>query len=199
MTAGTALPRLSFSRKEADEILRLLPSSLAIKAVGFDASRDTVTSGALARTRIVHFATHGLLHPVHPLLSGVVLSLVNERGEAQDGFLRLHDIYNLDLPVELVVLSACHTAFSEETDILGLVGLARGFMYAGTSRVIASLWKVDDEATSELMKHFYERLLSDDTLSPASALSAAQLRLQRSRRWTAPFYWAGFVLQGDWR
>jgi CHAT domain-containing protein len=198
-TPAAPLPRLSFSRAEAESIVRLLPSSQVMKAVGFDASRATVTSGALAHSRIVHFATHGLLDPLHPLLSGIVLSLVDDRGEPQDGFLSLHDVYNLQLPVELVVLSACHTAFSEESDIHGLVGLTRGFMHAGAPRVIASLWKIDDEATAELMRHFYEHLLSAQTVSAASALRAAQSELQRSRRWKSPYYWAGFVLQGDWR
>ena len=103
----------------------------------------------------MHFATHGLLDSEHPDLSGLVLSLVDEKGTPQDGFLRLHEIYNLRLPVDLVVLSACQTALGREIRGEGLVGLTRGFMYAGAARVVASLWQVDDESTAELMKRFY--------------------------------------------
>jgi hypothetical protein len=77
----------------------------------------------------------------------------------------------------------------------GLIGLTRGFMYAGASSVVASLWKVDDEATAELMKHFYEAMFTEQ-LTPAAALREAQLRMSRDKRWSAPYYWAGFVIQG---
>ena len=147
----------------------------------------------------MHFATHGLLNSIHPELSGVVLSLVNKRGEAQDGFLRLNEIYSLKLPVELVVLSACQTGLGKEIRGEGLVGLTRGFMYAGSPRVMASLWKVDDKATSELMKSFYQGMLGSRHLSPAGALRAAQIEMLKQKRWQSPFYWAAFGLQGEWR
>jgi CHAT domain-containing protein len=108
----------------------------------------SATSRELSQYRIVHFATHGLLDSQHPELSGLVLSLVDESGKPQNGFLRLHDIYNLNLPVELVVLSACNTGLGKDVRGEGLVGIVRGFMYAGAARVVASLWKVDDEATA---------------------------------------------------
>jgi CHAT domain-containing protein len=127
-----------------------------------------------------------------------VLSLVDEKGAAQDGFLRMHEIYNLRLPADLVVLSACQTALGREIRGEGLIGLTRGFMYAGARRVVASLWQVDDESTAELMERFYRAMLRDGR-RPADALRAAQSEMARSRRWSAPFYWAGFVLQGEWR
>src|SRR5207244_8117426 len=123
-----------------------------LEALDFQASRTMALSGELGRYRVVHFSTHGLLNNEHPELSGLVLSLVDERGKPQDGFLRLHDIYNLNLPADLVVLSACNTGLGREVRGEGLVGMVRGFMYAGAPRVVASLWKVDDEATAELMK-----------------------------------------------
>ena len=155
-------------------------------------------SATLADYRVIHFATHGLIDNDHPELSGVVLSLFNEKGEPEDGFLRLHDIYNLKLPVDLVVLSACSTALGREVVGEGLIGLVRGFMYAGSRRVLASLWKVDDEATSELMTRFY-RAMFEQRLTPSAALQAAQIELSKTRRWAHPFYWAGFVLQGEWK
>jgi CHAT domain-containing protein len=131
-------------------------------------------------------------------LSGVVLSLVDEDGRAQDGFLRLHDIYNMKLGADLVVLSACKTGLGKDIKGEGLVGLTRGFLYAGAPRVVASLWKVDDRATAELMKLFYQRMLRDG-LRPAAALRSAQIDMQKHPRWAAPYYWAGFTLQGEWK
>jgi CHAT domain-containing protein len=190
----TGIPRLLGSRHEAEAIAKLDPG--VTLALGFAASRAAVTDGRLSDYRIVHFATHGIIDNDRPELSGIVLSLMNANGVRQDGFLRLHDIYNLALPVDLVVLSACSTAVGKEVRGEGLVGLVRGFMYAGSHRVLASLWKVDDEATSALMTGFYRGML-ERHLGPAAALRDAQLGLQRTRRWRHPFYWAGFVLQGD--
>ncbi len=140
--------RLPFTREEADAIAKLGPGEKSFKALDFEASRATATNPEITRYRIVHFATHGLLNSQHPELSGIVLSLVDERGQSQDGFLRLHDIYNLKLDADLVVLSACQTALGKDVKGEGLIGLTRGFMYAGAPRVIASLWKVKDEATA---------------------------------------------------
>jgi len=201
-TAGTGLlqiPRLLFSRREADGILSGVPPSERMSAVDFAANRETATGAQLAQYRLVHFATHGLLNDDHPELSGVVLSLVDEKGAALDGFMRLHDIYNLNLPADLVVLSACQTGLGREVAGEGIVGLTRGFMYAGAARVVVSLWKVDDEASAELMRHFYRRMLGPEHLHPAAALRAAQEAIRRQDRWRHPYYWAGFILEGEWR
>jgi len=190
--------RLPFSRDEAETIADLVPKSSLLKATDFQANRTMAASGALARYRIIHFATHGLLNSEHPELSGLVLSLVDENGKTRDGFLRLHEIYNLRLPADLVVLSACQTALGKEIKGEGLVGLTRGFMYAGAQRVVASLWQVDDLATAELMKRFYSGMLKEN-LRPAAALREAQIEMSRNPRWSSPYYWAGFVIQGEWR
>jgi CHAT domain-containing protein len=193
---SAGVPRLLESRREARDIAAL--ASDVDVALDFAANRESAMSAALADYRVIHFATHGIIDNDHPELSGVVLSLFNEKGERQDGFLRLHDIYNLKLPVDLVVLSACSTALGKEIVGEGLIGLVRGFMYAGSRRVLASLWKVDDEATSELMTRFY-RALFEKGLAPSAALQAAQVELLKTKRWSHPFYWAGFVLQGEWK
>jgi CHAT domain-containing protein/Tfp pilus assembly protein PilF len=190
--------RLAFSRREAAEILNAAPAGGVMQAFDFQASRKAATSAALSDYRIIHFATHGILDSEHPELSGIVLSLVDRNGAPQDGILRLHDLYNLNLPAELVVLSACQTALGKDIKGEGLIGLTRGFMYAGTPRVIATLWKVDDAATAELMKDFYQGLLGNQHLSPASALQAAQRTISQQKQWASPYYWAAFVLQGDW-
>jgi CHAT domain-containing protein/Tfp pilus assembly protein PilF len=192
------LRRLRFSRQEADEIARLAGSDSKLEAVDFAANRKLATSAELGQYRVVHFATHGIINNDHPELSGIVLSLVDERGQPQDGFLRLYDLYNLKLSADLVVLSACQTALGKEIRGEGLVGLTRGFMYAGAPRVIASLWQIDDRASAELMKRFYQGLLGQK-LRPAAALRAAQVSMSQDPRWNLPHYWAAFTIQGEWK
>jgi CHAT domain-containing protein len=191
------IPRLLASRAEANAIMSVAPWRSGFAALGFSASRETALKTDLGQYRIVHFATHGVLNDKHPELSGIVLSLFDEKGQPQDGFLRLHDVYNLKLPVELVVLSACNTGLGKDVKGEGLIGLTRGFMYAGASSVVASLWKVDDEATAELMRLFYGYMLRDG-LSPAAALRKAQVTMSQQKRWQSPYYWAGFVIQGQY-
>ena len=192
-----SVPRLAATRQEADAIVAAAPPGTTLKAIDFDASRATAMSPNLAKYRILHFATHGVFNNDQPGLAGIVLSMFDNRGQAQDGVLRLHDIYNLNLPAELVVLSACNTALGKSVKGEGLVGIVRGFMYAGAKRVVASHWKVDDEATGELMGRFYVQMLKENR-SPAAALRQAQLAMREQERWRAPFYWAAFVLQGEW-
>jgi len=193
------IPRLPFSRREADTIIASAPIGNSFEAVDFRASRITATSPELAQYRVVHFATHGVLDSRTPALSGIVLSLVDTKGKPQDGFLRLWDIYNLRLPVELVVLSGCQTALGKEVKGEGLDGLTRGFMYAGAARVMASLWKVDDAATAELMALFYQGIFKDN-LRPAAALRAAQIQMWKRKRWHGdPYFWGAFQLQGEWK
>ncbi len=190
--------RLSFTRVEADAITEFTTKPQQLKALDFAASRPAALNGQLDKYRIIHFATHALLNSQHPDLSGVVLSLVDENGKPQDGFLRLNDLYNLKLNADLVVLSACSTALGKDIKGEGLVGLTRGFMYAGAARVVASLWNVNDAATAELMKNFYRAMLIEK-LTPAAALRSAQLAMSRDPRWSSPYYWSGFVLQGEWQ
>lgn len=190
--------RLRFSRQEADEIARFASQSKQFKALDFAASRATAITSELRRYAILHFATHGLINNQHPELSGIVLSLVNEQGRPQDGFLRLYDIYNLKLEADLVVLSACQTALGKEIKGEGLVGLTRGFMYAGAHGVLASIWRIEDRATAEFMRRFYQGMLGD-RLRPASALRDAQVSMWKDKRWGAPYYWAAFTLQGEWK
>ena len=192
------LPRLQHSREEAKAIVRQTPARQVMLALDFAANRETVISDQLEQYRIVHFATHSLFNNVHPELSGIVLSLVDEAGRPQNGFLRLHEVYNLKLPAELVVLSGCRTALGKDVKGEGIIGLTRGFMYAGAARVVVSLWLVDDEGTAELMKRFYQRMLGKG-LRPAAALRAAQIAMWKDKWWEAPYYWGGFVLQGEWR
>ncbi len=195
---GELIPRLLNTRREAEAIVAVAPPEKRLLAVDFAANLDAATSSVLAQYRIIHFATHGLLDPAHPERSGLVLSLVDEAGRSRNGFLETQTIYNLNLSADLVVLSACQTGIGKNVQGEGLLAVTRGFMYAGASRVVATLWSVDDEATAELMGRFYKALLVEK-LSPAAALRRAQMQLLQDKRWTDPFFWAPFVLQGDWQ
>jgi CHAT domain-containing protein/tetratricopeptide (TPR) repeat protein len=192
------IPRLRHTADEAEAIMSLAPASQRMIATGFAANRETAMSSKLEQYQIIHFAAHGLVNNEHPELSGIILSLVNKEGGRADGFLQLHDIYDLRLAAELVVLSACNTGLGEDVQGEGLVGLTRVFLYAGSKSVVASLWKVDDTATAELMRHFYKAML-EDGLPPAAALRFAKEAMRRQKRWQAPYYWSGFVVQGEYR
>src|ERR1700752_2643421 len=196
---GSNPPRLPATAREAQAILQLIPRNSAKLESGFDANRKNLTNKELAQYRILHLATHGMIDEQNPELSGMVLSLYDKQGQFQEeGYLRLTDIYELNLPIDLVVLSACRTALGKRVRGEGLIGLTRAFMYAGAARVIASLWRVDDEATAELMKRFYQGLFRN-RLTPVEALQAAQVSMSKDPRWRHPYFWSGFVLQGDWR
>ncbi len=180
------LARLAFARMEGEGIVGLAPKGQVSLAVGAAATRAAVLG---ARAGILHFAAHSLLDTARPERTELVLS---------GGSLRLRDIYNMRVPARLVVLSACQTALGKEMKREGLLGLARAFQQAGVPRVVASLWKVDDRATAELMKEFYVGMLRDGRPA-AEALREAQRRLAAKARWQHPYFWAGFVLQGEWR
>ena len=190
--------RLKFTRKEAQIIQALVPANSTTQSFDFAASRAAATSSNLSQYKIIHFATHGLANSDYPELSGIILSLIDEKGNALNGFLRLTDIFNLKLAADLVVLSACQTGLGQNIQGEGMVGLTRGFMYAGAKRVVVSLWSVDDEGTAALMSSFYQGMLQKG-LTPAAALRAAQLEMWNQDKWKSPYYWAAFTLQGEWR
>ncbi len=190
--------RLPFTRQEADAIISLAPKNSTSKAIDFEANRTNVLSGDLAQYRYVHFATHGVMDTERPGLSSLVLSTIDADGKPQNGFLRANDIYNMKLPAELVVLSACQTGLGKEVKGEGLIGLTRGFMYAGAKRVVVSLWSVNDKATSDLMTNFYRGMLKNNE-RPAAALRAAQIEMWKQKKWQSPYYWAAFTMQGEWR
>jgi CHAT domain-containing protein/Tfp pilus assembly protein PilF len=193
-----AIDRLPFSHEEAMAILSIAPQAESLALLNFQANKQTVINTDLSQYRFIHFATHGLLDSNHPELSKLILSLVDKEGKSQDGLLQLHEIYKLKLPAELVVLSACQTALGKEIKGEGLVGLTRGFMYAGASRVVASLWNVNDAATADLMSHFYRYMLQEKQ-RPAEALRNAQLKMLQQKKWKSPYYWAAFTIQGEWK
>jgi CHAT domain-containing protein/tetratricopeptide (TPR) repeat protein len=197
--AGNGGPRrLVHSSEEADAIVATTPRGTALVARAFDANRETAMTPSVGGYQIVHFATHGFFNSEHPELSGIVLAMVKPDGSKINGFMPLQDIYKLNLSAQLVVLSACETALGQDIKGEGLVSLTRGFMYAGSRSVVTSLWKVDDRATAKLMEHFYQSMLQDG-MTPAAALRSAKQKIRRDKVWSPPFFWAGFVLQGEYK
>ena len=190
--------RLAWSGWEAEMIAGHAGDGQVLLTLGLEADLDAVRSGQLQGYRIVHFATHGVVESEHPELSALVLSLVDATGRSRPGFLRLPEIYNLELDAELVVLSGCQTALGREVRGEGLVGLSRGFFAAGARRVVASLWRVQDHSTARLMDRFY-RLLLRDGMSPAAALAVAQREMRADPELSDPYHWAAFAVYGDWR
>lgn len=192
-----AIQPLFYAKRELAN-LRDVAGLGTLMVTGFDATRENLARVDLTKYAILHFATHGVLDPKRPQNSGLFLSMVDRQGKAQNGFVELQDIYSLHAPVDLVVLSACRTGLGRDVRGEGLIGLTRGFMYAGASSVVASLWKVDDEATAELMKRFYTNMLQRG-MTPAAALRAAQNSIRQEPLWNSPYYWAAFTLQGEYR
>jgi CHAT domain-containing protein len=190
--------RLFYSAREIANLRDVATEAQTFTASDYDATRDQLLSMDFTQYAILHFATHGLLNPERPVNSGLLLSTITRDGRTVNGFVGLQDIYSLRAPVDLVVLSACQTGLGKDIRGEGLVGLTRGFMYAGATSVVASLWKVEDEATAELMKRFYVEMLKNRK-TPAEALRAAQNSIRQEPQWSAPHYWAGFTLQGEYR
>lgn len=200
---GLPLARLGGTRAEAEQILKLAKASGSQADLWLDleASEENIEARDISKYRILHVATHGLLNAERPQFSGLVLSLIGNKNE--DGFLRTDEVFNLRLGSPLVMLSACETGLGKEKRGEGVMGLTRAFMYAGAPTVGVSLWSVADKSTADLMSDFYKRLLAQPSASPASTASAsmrdAQLAMIAGKKYSAPFYWAPFVLVGDWR
>src|SRR5690242_20029552 len=196
---GLPLMRLTGTRTEADQISKLAKTSggQADVWLDLDANEDNLDARDLSKYRVIHVATHGLLNAERPQFSGVVLSLVGNK--THDGFVRTDEVFNLRLGSPLVMLSACETGLGKERRGEGVMGLTRAFMYAGAPTVGVSLWSVADKSTADLMTDFYKRLLSSgEGTTSSSALRGAQLAMITGKRYSAPFYWAPFVLVGDW-
>jgi len=195
---GLPLARLNGTRLEADQISKLAKASggQADVWLDLDANEDNVVTRDVSKYRIIHVATHGLLNAERPQFTGVVLSLVGNK--THDGFVRTDEVFNLRLGSPLVMLSACETGLGKEKRGEGVMGLTRAFMYAGAPTVGVSLWSVADKSTADLMTAFYKRLLTPGDTNSSSALRGAQLAMISGKKYSAPFFWAPFVLVGDW-
>jgi CHAT domain-containing protein len=194
---GWPLRRLPFTRKEAQAVSALVPAKQRRVLVDFPSSRQNALADDLGNYRFIHLATHGLANDRQPDLSGMIFSMVDEKGQPTDGFLHAYEVFNLKLPAEMVVLSGCRTGLGQEIQGEGLIGLTQAFLYAGAARVMVSLWSVQDESTSILMAEVYRGMLGPKKLRPSAALREAQLKMMKNPRWASPFYWAAFTIQGE--
>jgi CHAT domain-containing protein/Tfp pilus assembly protein PilF len=188
------LPRLEGTEREVSAIAGLYPSSEVQIYRRAEANEENVKhNGLLGTARRIHFATHGVIDQERPEFSGLALTRTNDPSD--DGFLRVYEIFNLDLNADLVVLSACETGMGKEVTGEGLVGITRAFLYAGAPSVVVSLWRVADAAAPELMLRFYENL--DRSHDKAEALRQAKLAvIDTGGKYASPYYWAPFVLVG---
>ncbi len=193
-----SLARLTASKMEADSIIDILGSSNTDYYSGFSANREQLLNANAADYKIIHLATHGLINEDRPELSGIVLSRFDEKGQKLNEFVRLQDIYGMNLSADLVVLSACETGIGKEVRGAGLMSLNNAFLQVGAKSVMSSLWRVEDNATLELMKNFYSSL-ADEKITPSKALQKAQIKMWQSGQYKSPFYWAAFTLQGDYK
>ena len=202
--AGTSLPplgRLPSADTEAAAVASQLHFRKLKLVLGPRANRTLAMSSEISEYAIVHLIAHGWKDPDFPELSALLLSEVDENGKSIDGRLTLQDLYRLRLRAELVVASACRTGTDGNLRLEGVGGMAQGFFQAGARRVLFSLWQVESESTALLMGNFYKHLLSGK--EPGAALRLASLELielskQKRRSWDLPFYWASFIMMGDW-
>jgi CHAT domain-containing protein/tetratricopeptide (TPR) repeat protein len=197
---GLHLARLTGTRTEAEEIAKTARTGGGQPDLWMDlnASEDNVHTRDMNNYRVIHIATHGLLDAQRPQFTGVVLSLVGNK--SNDGFLRTDEIFNLRMSPSLVMLSACETGLGKEKRGEGVIGLTRAFMYAGAPTVGVTLWSVADKSTADLMTDFYKHYLTGGgTTSASKAMRNAQLSMISAKKYSAPFYWAPFVLVGEWK
>jgi CHAT domain-containing protein/Flp pilus assembly protein TadD len=170
--------------KEAEEVAGLFNST---GYTDYQATKNTVLKNCTDKD-VIHFACHGYFDYTDPLSSGVVL---------HDKVLTAREIFDIRLTTELVTLSACQTGINETSPGDELIGLTRAFLYAGAPSVVVSLWSVDSPSTYELMLSFYNHLKNG--ADKATALQMAQIKIMEETEYTHPYYWAPFILVGDWQ
>jgi CHAT domain-containing protein len=187
---------LEYSRKEVENIANLYSEKRRKVFLGEAACEENFKQQDLTQFENIHFSTHGILDEVYPARSAIVLTIDDD--PVEDGYLQMHEIFNINLNADLVVLSACQTGLGKLIKGEGMVGLSRAFFYAGTASLVVSLWPVNDRSTSELMVNFYKKL--HEGFSKRSSLRQAKLELiKHGGIWGHPFHWAPFILIGGFK
>jgi len=184
---------LPSSEMEIKEISKFFQKEKCEIFLKDEANEEILKKIYLKNYRIIHFACHGLLDEKFPFRSALMLAMDNDNTE--DGFLQVREIFNLRLNADLVVLSACQTGKGTYKRGEGVLGLPRIFFYAGARSVISTLWRIDDNPTSKFMRYFYDFLSKGN--SKAQALRLAKLKTLKTK-YHHPFYWAAFVLNGEY-
>ncbi len=182
------------ARDEVSQVVRLFAPDEVAVYLGADATEENIKRNPWVSTaRRLHFASHAFVDEQQPAYSGLLLS-ADEAGN-EDGLLQAHEIFDLRLAADLVVLSACETGLGKQVRGEGLIGLTRAFMFAGARRIVVSLWSVSDRSTEKLMVHLYRNLKAG--LGAGAALRRAKLELIREGAFSHPYHWAPFILVGD--
>jgi len=194
---GTLFPRLLGTREETEKIKELfLKTKSKVKLLlDFESNLKNLINEELNIYKYIHFSTHNYLNNEYGGASGLVFSMVDSKGDFQNGFLTVNNITNMEINAELVVLSSCKSISGKHQNGEGVIGLTRAFFCAGAKKVIGSLWNVNDHAGSELMIRFYKHLI-EDQMPPSMALQKAQISMLNDKQWSNPFFWAGFKLEG---
>ena len=196
-TSRSGFKRLEHSGNEVESIVGFFKAGMTDIYLRENASEENVKqNNRLSEYRYIHFACHGQMDEKNPEKSSLVLS--QDSPSSEDGFFQASEISVLKLNANLAVLSACQTGLGKLIRGEGMIGLSRSFMYAGTPSVVVSLWSVSDISTSILMKKFYENLIRKG-LTKAEALHLAQISMIKDEKYAHPFFWAPFVLTGDWQ
>lgn len=186
------LDELPGTETEVNTIANLFKDNTRSIAKFSDANEDLIKSGALSKFSYLHFATHGIVNETSPELSRIFL----QAGKQDDGNLFAGEIYNLNLNAELAVLSACQTGLGKFSKGEGVIGLSRALVYAGARNIIVSFWSVADESTSLLMTDFYKIMLQNKNSNFRETLQLAKLNMIKGGKYSAPYYWAPFILIG---
>jgi CHAT domain-containing protein len=189
---GYSFNELPYTREEAERISRYFDRNRTDKYIKDEATEARFKRLDLKEYKIIHLACHGLLDERFPLRSALVFSLSDT---AEDGLLKVSEIYGLKLNAEMVVLSACQTGQGKIEGNEGVLGIPRIFFYVGARSLVTTLWEINDRATALFMDYFYGYL--KDGLSKAEALRRAKIKMARSS-YSHPFYWGGYVLNGDY-
>lgn len=190
------LQRVESTLQVASTLEELVGSDHVFVATGFDATREVALSGRLSQYDLLHFGTHAVFDLEQPYRPLLILSMVDRRGQVIDGRIGLAEIFNLELDADLTVLGSCSTLLGQEIGGEGLLGLANGFLYAGSRAVVATLWDVDEESTAHLLQDFYRALIGQGMRASAALRQSQLAQLRRAER-AAPYYWAPFVILGS--
>jgi len=192
---GKNTARLTFTNEESKAIQKLFPNAKLL--LGFEAIEKNLNKLKNSKLLILHLATHTVINTNDPELSFIRLSAIAENGEQINSYLTLQDVYNLNLSADLVVLSSCQSGLGRQFKGEGLLGFGHAFLSTGTSKLITTLWSIDDKFTSIFMEKFYGNL-NNNPKNAVEALQKTQQSFITDPKWSNPFYWAAFSIQGDW-
>ncbi len=194
---GLRFSRVVGTQKEESAINETFPGSTET-INGLKATKEAIISSNLLKYYMMHFGTHSIADNIQPEFSTIVLSLVDNDGKPIDGFLTFADILKLKLSAKLIVLSSCETAVGKIQRGEGSASLSRAFFYAGAKSAISTLWSVNDASTGTLMAKFYKNMKITKG-NASSSLKSAQLEMLKNTKYSSPYYWAAFQIEGDWK